>query len=166
VVGAIALSGYAALLPVNYAGLALILLPRLHGRRGAPACFGAPASAASRLRDRAVLLIDTDVEGFGIPTWSDLALAAGTAAFVFFVSGAALKARRRPVVTGREELIGSRGVVLDDLATEGWARVHSEQWRVKSAVPLRSGQPVRVLARDGLVLTVAPLDEPGKGDLR
>jgi membrane-bound serine protease (ClpP class) len=49
-------------------------------------------------------------------------------------------------------------VVLDDADTEGWARVHSEQWRVQSRVPLKRGQTVRVTGRDGLVLTVAPMD--------
>jgi membrane-bound serine protease (ClpP class) len=39
--------------------------------------------------------------------------------------------------------------------------VHSEQWRVRSAVPLRQGQAVRVTARHGLVLTVVPINEKG-----
>jgi len=48
-----------------------------------------------------------------------------------------LKARRRPVVSGREELIGSTGVVLEDFEREGWARVHGETWRIVSAAPLK-----------------------------
>jgi len=66
-------------------------------------------------------------------------------------------------VTGSEELIGSVGVTLEDVQTEGWARVRSEQWRVQSAVPLKRGQNVRVTARDGLVLTVAPLERANEG---
>ena len=81
-----------------------------------------------------------------------------SAAFIVFVGGFALRARRRPIVSGEEELIGSVGVVLDDAETEGWARIHSEQWRVVSPVPLKRGQDVRVTARTGLVLTVAPLE--------
>ena len=82
-----------------------------------------------------------------------------SALFVLVVAGVALRARRRPVVTGHEELIGSVGVVLDeDSGTDGWARVHSEQWRIHSAVPLRRGQDVRVTGRDGLVLTVIPIE--------
>ena len=77
------------------------------------------------------------------------------------MSGVAVKARRRPVVTGGEQLIGSTGVVQDDIEREGWARVHSEQWRVVSAVPLKRGQEVRVATRDGLVLGVVPAH---KGD--
>ena len=56
-------------------------------------------------------------------------------------------------------MIGSVGVVLDDAEIEGWARVHSESWRVRSAVPVRRGQPVRIIRRDGLVLEVAPANE-------
>jgi membrane-bound serine protease (ClpP class) len=64
-------------------------------------------------------------------------------------------------VTGSDVLIGSVGVVQDDIEREGWARIHSEQWRVVSPVPLKAGQSVRVVDRDGLVLTVAPV---AKGD--
>jgi membrane-bound serine protease (ClpP class) len=77
--------------------------------------------------------------------------------FVILVSSMAVKARRRPVVSGSEELIGSVGVAQDDIEREGWARIHSEQWRVVSGVPLKRGQAVRVVKRHGLVLTVAPV---------
>ena len=107
----------------------------------------------------AVMLIDTDVPGFGIPLSLIAVLAALTGVFIFFISGAALKARRRPVVTGSEELIGSVGEMLDDAGPEGWARIHSEQWRVRSAAPLERGQRVRVTARNDLVLTVVPVDD-------
>ena len=49
--------------------------------------------------------------------------------------------------------------MLDDAQTEGWARIHSESWRVHSTLPLTRGQRVHVTARDGLVLTVAPVNE-------
>jgi len=66
-------------------------------------------------------------------------------------------------VTGHEQLIGSIGVALDDLETEGWARVHSEQWRVKSPVPVKRGQLVRVTARSDLLLSVLPVTEADQG---
>lgn len=169
VAGAIALLlGLFALhmLPVNYAGLALILLGLAFmiaevfiGTFGVLGVGGIIAFVIG-----AVMLIDTDVPAFGISYTLIGGLALLSAAFIFFVSGAALKARRRPVVSGSEELVGSAGLVLDDLTGEGWARVHSEQWRVRSAVPLKRGQSVRVTGRDGLVLTVAPLEETAKGD--
>jgi len=168
VVGAIALLlGLFALhmLPVNYAGLGLLLLgiacmvAEVHiGSFGALGVGGIVAFVIG-----AVLLIDTDVPAFGIPYSVIASLAVFTGVFVFLVSGAAIKARRRPVVSGSEELAGSGGLVLDDFEGEGWARVHSEQWRVRSRVPLARGQRIKVTGRDGLVLDVVPDDSPAKG---
>jgi len=110
-----------------------------------------------------VMLIDTEVPGFGIPYWLIGAIALISAAFVFLVGGLAVRSHRRPIVTGPEELIGSLGVALEDVQNEGWARVHSEQWRVRSEVPLKRGQNVRITGRDGLVLTVAPLEPVDQG---
>jgi len=53
-------------------------------------------------------------------------------------------------------MIGAAGEVIEDFAQEGWARIHSETWKVRSTVPLKRGQKVRVTAIDGLVLEVAP----------
>jgi membrane-bound serine protease (ClpP class) len=151
------------MLPVNYAGLALILLGLAFfvAEAFVPSYGTLSIGGIIAFAIGAVLLIDSDVPGFGIPRSLIAGLAVVSAAFVALVSGLALKARRRPVVSGSEELIGSVGVVQDDLEREGWARVHSEQWRVVSPVPLKAGQSVRVVDRDGLVLTVAPV---AKGD--
>ena len=151
------------MLPVNYAGLALILLGIAFfiAEAFVPSYGTLSIGGIIAFAIGAVLLIDSDVPGFGIPRSLIAGLAIVSAVFVALVSGLALKARRRPVVSGSEELIGSVGVVQDDLDREGWARIHSEQWRVVSPVPLKAGQSVRVVERDGLVLTVAPV---AKGD--
>jgi membrane-bound serine protease (ClpP class) len=163
VVGAIALLlGLFALhmLPVNYAGLALVALGLgfFVAEAFLPSYGSLGAGGIIAFAIGVLMLIDTDAPGFGVPLWLIGALALVSALFVILVASVALKARRRPIVTGSEELIGSVGVVLDDAGTEGWARVHSEQWRVQSPVPLKRGQAVRVTGRDGLVLTVAPMD--------
>jgi membrane-bound serine protease (ClpP class) len=168
VVGAICLClGLFALnmLPVNYAGLALVLLGIgfLIAEAFLPSYGSLGAGGIIAFVIGAVMLIDTDVPGFGVPAWLIGSLALMSAAFVFIVGGVALRARRRPIVTGSEELIGSVGVVLEDADTDGWARVRSEQWRVHSSVPLRRGQGVKVTGRDGLVLTVTPLNESAGG---
>jgi membrane-bound serine protease (ClpP class) len=151
------------MLPVNYAGLALIFLGLAFfvAEAFVPSYGSLGVGGIIAFAIGAVLLIDSDIPGFGIPRALIAALAVMSAVFVVLVSGVALKARRRPVVSGSEQLIGSVGVVQDDLEREGWARIHSEQWRVMSPVPLKRGQEVRVVTRDGLVLTVAPV---GKGD--
>jgi membrane-bound serine protease (ClpP class) len=83
-------------------------------------------------------------------------VAAATALFSFFVAGMAIKARARPVMTGAEEMIGAPGEILADMEREGWARVHGEQWRVRSKAPLARGSRVRVRARHDLILDVEP----------
>jgi membrane-bound serine protease (ClpP class) len=57
-------------------------------------------------------------------------------------------------VSGREELEGAEAIVLGDFDKEGWARVHGETWRVRSAMPMKEGDRARVVAISGLTLTI------------
>jgi membrane-bound serine protease (ClpP class) len=151
------------LLPINYAGLALILFGL--------ACMVAEAFLATfgvlgiggvvAFVLGAVMLIDTEVPGFGIPLSLIAGLSLSSAAFAFFVSGVALKARNRPVVSGSEQLLHSTGVMLTDAQNEGWAQVNGERWQVRARAPLRPGQHVRVIGRDGLTLLVEPENRTG-----
>jgi membrane-bound serine protease (ClpP class) len=151
------------MLPVNYAGLALMLvgIGFMVGELFFPAYGSLGIGGAIAFVIGSVILIDTDVPGYGVPLSLVLGIAAASAAFVFLVVGMALKARKRPVVSGREELIGSTGEVLEDCEREGWARVHSETWRIRSSSPLKAGQRVRVAALDGLLLDVVPETQQG-----
>jgi membrane-bound serine protease (ClpP class) len=151
------------LLPISYAGLALIVLGLgfIVGEVFLPTYGSLGVGGVIAFAVGAMMLVDTDIPGFGVPASLVVVLALTSAGFVFAVAGAALKSRRRPVVTGREQLIGSVGVALDDSSGEGWVRVHSEQWRAHSTEPLKEGQRVRVTGRDGLVLKVKPIHEGG-----
>ena len=144
------------LLPVNYAGLALMVLGI--GFMIAEAFFPAYGSLGIggliAFVLGSIILIDSDLPGFEIPYALIGGIAAASAAFLVFVVGMLLRARRRPVVSGREEMIGAVGEALEDFDGEGWARVHGERWRVRAARPVRRGQRLRVAAMDGLVLTV------------
>jgi membrane-bound serine protease (ClpP class) len=149
------------MLPVNYAGLALILLgiafmiaEAFFPSFGSLGIGGVIAFVAG-----AVLLIDSDVPGFGIPLWLIAGLALASAAFVLLVGGLAARSRTRPVVTGREELVGAGGEMLQAGDGEAWARVHGETWRVRSRDALAPGTRVRVTGVDGLVLEVTPEKE-------
>ena len=164
VVGAISLllAMYALqMLPVNYAGLGLILLGLvlMVGELFMPS-FVLGIGGLIAFMIGSVLLIDTDIPGLGVP-WSVIVPVGLTSAlFIFFVGGMALKARQRPVVSGREELIGSSGEVMEDFdGKDGWARVHGETWRIRSKQPLSCGQKIRVVRMDGLILDVEPRDE-------
>jgi membrane-bound serine protease (ClpP class) len=168
VVGAVALliGLYALhLLPINYAGLALILIGIgfMTAEVFLPAYGSLGVGGAIAFVVGSVMLIDTDVPGFGVPLPLVLGIAAASAAFLIGVAGLALKARRRPVVSGREMLIGTVGEVLEAADGEGWARVQGETWRVKSASPLKPGQRVSVAAVEGLVLEVKPHNKQMNG---
>ena len=147
------------MLPVSYAGLALLVLGI--GLMAAEAFFPVYGSlgvgGAVAFIVGSVMLIDTDVPGFGIPLPLILGIAAASAAFIIGIATFALRSRQRPVVSGRESLVGASGEVLQDFEGEGWARVQGETWRVKSPSPLKAGAQVRVAAVDGLVLRVEPI---------
>ncbi len=168
VTGAIALLlGLFALqmLPVNYAGLALILLglALMAAELLSPGfgIFGGGGVIA--FIAGGILLFDRDVPGFGVPVALIVLLAASSLATVLIGGGMALKARRRPVVSGREELPGA-GAVVTAVGPQGvWVHVHGERWQARAAGPLVVGQPVRVRAVDGLTLEVEPLPDAAAG---
>ncbi|MDN0077701.1 nodulation protein NfeD [Crenobacter sp. SG2303] len=152
------------MLPINYTGLALVLLGLgcLLAEAFLPTFGTLGVGGIVAFSIGALMLINTDVPGLGIPPGLIAALAAVTGLFVFGVSGMVLKSRRRPVVSGGEQLAHQGGELLDDLpggAAEGWALVQGERWRVRSAMPLPRGSRVRVVGRDGLVLIVVPDDK-------
>ncbi len=171
------------LLPVNYVGLSLIFLGLafLIAEAFLPTFGALGFGGIVAFVIGALMLIDTDVPGYGIPLPMIAAVIVFSVLFIFGVSSLVLRSRRRPVVTGAEAMIGSVGVVLDDglvaIAADsdesrtgqqpdsllhgeperiGWARVHGERWRVCSSAPLAAGNAVRVTGRRGLMLTVVP----------
>lgn len=145
-------------LPINYAGLALILLgiAFMIGEVFMPSFGILGIGGITAFVIGSVMLVNTG-GGQGIP-WSVIVpVALGSALFIFFVAGMALKAWRRPVVSGEEEMIGSIAEVMEDFdGNQGWAMAHGETWRIRSAIPLSRGQKVRVVRMEGLTLEVEP----------
>jgi membrane-bound serine protease (ClpP class) len=148
------------MLPINDAGLALIVLgiAFMAAEAFLPAFGALGVGGLVAFVLGSILLIDdeTELPGFDIPYALIGGVAVASAGFLIFVLGMLAKSRRRPVVTGREQLVGAAGEALEDFAAEGWARVRGEQWRVRSTVPVRRGQRLRVTAMKGLVLDVVP----------
>jgi len=161
VVGAICvlLAMYAFhLLPVNYAGLLLIVLgiAFMVAEAFLPAFGSLGIGGLIAFVLGSIILIDADTvpASFEIPYTLIGGVAAASAAFLFFAIGMAVRNRRRPVVTGREQMIGAPAEALEDFEREGWARVHGESWRVRSNAPVRRGDRLQVKGIDGLILTV------------
>jgi membrane-bound serine protease (ClpP class) len=77
-----------------------------------------------------------------------------TAALIFGVVAAALKARRRPPAAGAEQMIGVKARVIDWDGESGHVRVEGEIWAAQSKQPLQAGATVRIVGREGLTLIV------------
>lgn len=85
-----------------------------------------------------------------------LGSAVGSAALLFLVVGAALKARLRPTVTGAEEMLAAHGTVLDWSGGTGNIRIRGEVWAARGNAAFKPGDGVKVASRDGLTLVVEP----------
>jgi membrane-bound serine protease (ClpP class) len=146
------------MLPVNYTGLALIVLGLgfMIAEVFFPSFGSLGIGGVVAFVVGAIFLMDTEIPGYGIPLPLIAGIAVATAAFMILVGGMAAKARTRPVVSGREELVGAGGEVIEAAGDEAWARVHGETWRVRSRERLAPGSRVRVVGVDGLVLDVTP----------
>ena len=145
------------LLPINYAGIALMLLgiAFIVGEAFMPSFGALGIGGIAALAIGMVVLIDPETgPGFSIPLSFIATFVALMGAVVFGTAWLAVKARRRPVVTGREDLQGAEAVMLEDFENEGWARVRGEQWRVRSMVPMKRGERARVTSVSGLTLTI------------
>jgi membrane-bound serine protease (ClpP class) len=144
------------LLPVNWAGVALLALGAvlMIAELFMPSFGALGVGGFIAFILGGLMLFDSDQPAFdvGWPFVVGLALTSALAIAAFGTF--ALKSRRRPVVSGREEMLGASGVVfaVDPGAT--WAEVHGERWRVRSSAPLAIGDRVRVAGIEGLTLDV------------
>jgi len=156
-------------LPVNFAGLALIALGVLlfvtetfvHAY-GTLSIGGILAFVFGSL-----ILMDNGVSGFGIPLGIVGGVSIAASLIVLGTVTLAMRVRRRPVISGAEQMIGAVGTVVHQFGTAGHGkvRVHSELWDAESSLPLHKGASVRVVQRDGLKLIVEPTEhQSGKGN--
>jgi membrane-bound serine protease (ClpP class) len=150
------------MLPINYAGLGLILLGIAFfvAEAFVPSYGALGIGGVAAFVFGALLLIDSDTPGFGIPLSLIGTVAVVSALLVAGVVGMAAKARRRPVVSGAPALLGVAGEVIEFGGGEGWALVAGERWRVRAGEALRPGQRVRVTAVDHLTLDVSSATDP------
>ena len=146
------------LLPVNYAGIALILLglALMVAEAFAPSFGALGVGGAIAFIFGSIILIDTDVPGFELYRPLILAFAAISAFFLIVVLSMAMKAWKRPVVTGTEGFVGQSATALEDFDREGRVRLQGESWKARTTAPVKEGQTVKVTAVKDLLLTVEP----------
>jgi len=161
------------MLPVNYAGFALLVLGiiLMIGEAIVPSFGALGIGGVIAVVIGSIILIDTDVPGFMVSRPLIGAIALVSSFGLMAIIGIALKARHRPVVTGREEMIGAKATVLSDFEPQenlygenlygknvygGDVFVHGERWNAVTGSALREGQAVVVTGIDGLTLKVNP----------
>jgi len=162
VVGAICLLlGFYALsvLPLDYTGVALLLLAVLF--------FIAEIKVASYglltvagvvcLVLGSLMLFESPEPALRVSLWLVAAVAGSVVVTAAFLMTLVLRTHRSPVRTGREGLVGERGVARTSLAPAGKAFVHGELWSAVAEQPLEPGQPLEVVSVEGLTLRVRPL---------
>ncbi len=149
------------MLPVNYAGLALIVLGviLMIAEVMVPSFGALGIGGIIAMVIGSIILIDTDVPGFAVSRSLIGAIALASSLGLMAIIGVALSARIRPVVAGREQLLGATGTALSDFQQSGSVFVHSERWNAITHSPIRKGQTVVVTGIDGLILEVKPLDK-------
>lgn len=157
------------LLPVSFAGVALILLgiAFMIAEAFLPSFGVVGFGGIVAFVVGALILIDTDAPGFGIPLALIGTLAVLSALLIGGVLGMALKARRRVLVSGDAGLVGSLVTVTQVMAGNpfcGFVLAQGEQWQAKCATPLQAGQNVRVTARQGVMLEVSAAAPAAQGE--
>ena len=146
-------------LPINYAGLALIvfaiILFILEVKIISHGMLTIGAIVALLLGSLMLIREDPSFPLLKISTTVIITTTAVSAAFFLFVIGAGLRAQRAKSVTGMEGFMGETGVVLEDLDPMGSVRVHGEIWQAQSASgKIEAGQKIRILSMKNFRLTV------------
>ena len=149
------------MLPVNYAGLLLILLGLglLIADIKVPSYGLLTVGGIVSMTLGSLMLFRTPGSFLSVSWPVILAAVITTAAFFIFAIGMAIKARLTKPVSGKEGLVGERGVARTPLEPSGMVLVHGELWQAKSDEPVGEGEEVEVVAVEGLKLKVKKVDK-------
>lgn len=148
------------MLPVSYAGLALILLgiALMIAEAFSPSfgIFGLGGVAAFSLGS--IMLMDTEVPGYQIALPLIIGISLFSVAFIVMTISMLVRVRNKPVTTGMEAVVGETGKVVSGFPGSGRVLVEGEVWQAKCVSELQVGQNIRVTKLDGLLLDVEALD--------
>jgi membrane-bound serine protease (ClpP class) len=158
ILGAFALS----VLPVNVAGLALLVLALIFFIAEVKVTsYGLLTTAGVvSLVIGSLMLFKSPDPALRVSLEVIVMAASTTIVVVLFLMFQVLRAHRAQVRTGVEGMVHERGRAQSDLAPRGKVFVHGEIWDAESEAPALRGDPVEVVAVQGMRLRVRPLTEP------
>jgi membrane-bound serine protease (ClpP class) len=147
-------------LPVSWAGLALVLLgAALLVAEAFIGAFGVLGIAGIvALIVGAIMLFDTEAPGFQISLWLIGGVAAGGGSLLLLATTLLARTRNRPVEIGPERMLRDRARVLEWHDGEGTVLFEGERWQARGPHGLHPAEDVLVVRRHGLILEVAPVD--------
>jgi len=153
-------------LPVNYAGLALIIVgvALMTAEAFAPSFGALGLGGIAAFVFGAIMMFDTGIPGFGISIAFVVTLAAVFALLLIWLMSYLLKLRRRGAVSGKDSIIGGIGTAMQDFNGEGKVWLEGEAWAARSSVAIEKDQHIVVRSMVGLILEVEPTAEPDSGD--
>ncbi|MGM0824965.1 MAG: NfeD family protein [Pseudomonadota bacterium] len=142
-------------LPINYAGLALIVvgLALMVGEALMPSFGVLGLGGIIAFVLGSIMLMDAEYMAISLPLIGGVALISGGLMLWTLTRFATL--RRRPAHTGIEEMIGASAVALEDFETNGHVRLHSERWNAVSDAPVKKGDELKVVRLEGLTVYVS-----------
>lgn len=153
------LAAYALqVLPVNFAGLALIIVGvgLMLGELATPSFGVLGVGGLVALIFGSLVLFDSGVPGFEVSRGLIGGIAAVSGSLLLGLIYLLTRARRQPTQAGCDELLHLPAIALDDFHGNGWVQVRGESWRAMSEVPVARGQWLKVAAVEGLKLKVQP----------
>ena len=147
------------ILPVNYAGLALILLGvmLIIAEAFAPSFGALGLGGVAAFVFGSIILLDTDVPGMAIARSLIIGVALTASALLLALVYALMKMRLRPVVSGTESMLGKIAEVLEDFEQTGTVFIDGERWNARTRSAVKQGERVKITKIKGLVLEIAPL---------
>jgi membrane-bound serine protease (ClpP class) len=147
-------------LPVNYAGLALILfgiilfIAEIKVMSHGLLAIGGVIS----LFLGSLMLFQSPVEYMRLSLSVIIPAVLVTSSFFIFAMTMAIRARLKKPTTGLEGLVGETGVVVTPLTPEGKVSVHGEFWNAVSDQPLEKGEKAKIIGVANLRLKVKKIE--------
>jgi membrane-bound serine protease (ClpP class) len=164
VVGVICLllAAYALqVLPVNYVGLALILvgLALITAEAFVPSFGALGIGGVAAIIFGSIMMFDSGIPGFGISISFVIGMGLVAGLLLLWLLSYLVKARLQGAVSGRDRIIGGHGVAMESFVGQGKVWLEGEAWTAISKQQVEKDQTVLVLDLDGLVLRVEPVSE-------
>lgn len=169
VVGVICLllAAYALqILPVNFAGLALMIvgIGLIIAEAFVPSFGALGIGGIAAFIFGAIMMFDSGIPGYGISITFVVSFAVIAGLLLLWMISYLVKLRRRGAVTGKESILGSTGTAMESFTGAGRVWLEGAPWAAVSKVPVEKDQRVAVTAINGLTLEVEPASDSGAAE--